>query len=182
MSSQPLSAVLQTLLLEPRLVGKRWVHPVLVWEPPRNRAALIDATVVTDVAVSLEHDEPVVIEVVKGAFPNAFPFGVTIGHAENNDVVLRHQHVSRFHAYVKVVDGKRCLVDAASRNGTWLNGQRLEPTRPVPLPPQALLRLGGADVTYLEPERLVGWLATRLNSANGARPPPFAERDSRPPR
>jgi pSer/pThr/pTyr-binding forkhead associated (FHA) protein len=173
MASQSLAVLLNGILDDPQALRARWIHPVIVWEPPRKATGLIDVTDVTGTALSLERGEPMVIEVVKGAFANAFPFGVTIGHAENNDVVLRHHLVSRFHAYVKVVDGKRCLVDAASRNGTWLDGQRLVPTRPVPLPPQAAIKLGGPSVTWLEPERLASWLWTRVQIAKDSHPVPW---------
>ena len=173
MASQSLAVLLQMLLDDPKALRARWVHPVIVWEPPRKAAPLIDVTDVNGSALSLERGEPMVIEIVKGAFANAFPFGVTLGHAENNDVVLRHHQVSRFHAYVKMVDGKRCLVDAASRNGTWLDGRRLVPTHPAPLPAQASIKLGGPEVTWLEPDRLADWLWTRVPMAKGSRPAPW---------
>jgi hypothetical protein len=173
MASQSLAVLLHGVLDDPKALRARYIHPVVVWEPPRKAAPLIDVTDVSGTALSQERGEPVVIEVVKGAFSYAFPFGVTLGHAENNDVVLRHHLVSRFHAYVKVVGGKSCLVDAASRNGTWLNGVRLVPTEPAPLGVQASIKLGGPEVTWLEPERLVSWLLTRVQVAKASRPVPW---------
>ena len=166
MASQSLFVLIQAFHQDFKGLRARCIPPVLVWEPPRI-SNWIDITDVSGTSLSGDRGEPVILDVVKGASSNAFPFGVTIGHAENNDVVLRHHLVSRFHAYVKMVGGKRCLVDAASRNGTWIDGRRLGPTVPEPLSPRATLRLGGPEVTWLEPAQIVDWLAERLES--GAR-------------
>jgi hypothetical protein len=55
----------------------------------------------------------------------------TVGRAPDNDVVLADSFVSRRHCAVLVHAGRTCeLHDTASKNGTFLNGKRLEgPTR-----------------------------------------------------
>lgn len=145
-------------------------HPVLVWEPPRRQSDVIETTDVTGTPLSFERGEPVAIEVVKGATPNGFPFGVTIGHAENNDVILRHHQVSRFHAYIRETGGKRMLIDASSKNGTLLDGVSLSPSKPVPLPAVATLHFGMLEVVYVEPSALADWLARRLEKEGGTNP------------
>ena len=162
MATHSLLLVVRTFLAKRDSIRQRYQHPVIVWEPPRQTQRLIDTTDVSGTAMSFERGEPVAIEIVKGVIPNAFPFGVTIGHAENNDVVLRHQQVSRFHAYFQEANKRRCLVDASSRNGTWVDGQRLMPSKAFPLPPQAKIRFGLLEVTYVEPDQLVAWLDKRL--------------------
>ena len=74
------------------------------------------------------------LRIVKGT-QSAFAFGVTIGRTENNDVVLRNEDVSRFHAYVQTAKGGYTLADADSKNGTFIDGVRLSPNKPTPLPP-----------------------------------------------
>jgi hypothetical protein len=55
----------------------------------------------------------------------------TVGRAPDNDVVLADSYVSRRHCAVLVHTAQHCeLHDTASKNGTFLNGQRLAgPTR-----------------------------------------------------
>lgn len=50
---------------------------------------------------------------------------VTIGRTHNNDVVIPHASVSGFHAFVRRDDdGRLRLVDAGSRNGTFVGKRR----------------------------------------------------------
>ena len=51
--------------------------------------------------------------------------GLRIGRAEENDVVLRDDRVSRFHACVELHDGRVLIRDAGSTNGTVLNNRLL---------------------------------------------------------
>lgn len=164
MATHSLLLLVRAYMNDPASLRKRCPHPVLVWEPPARDDEHIETTDVTGHETNFERGEPVAMEIVKGVVPNAFPFGVTIGHAENNDVVLRHHQVSRFHAYVQESNRKRYLVDANSRNGTWLEGERLTPSKAYLLSPQASLRFGRLQVTYLEPDRLGPWLELRLKS------------------
>jgi hypothetical protein len=55
----------------------------------------------------------------------------TVGRAPDNDVVLADSYVSRRHCAILVHAGTQCEVhDTASKNGTFINGQRIPgPTR-----------------------------------------------------
>jgi len=56
----------------------------------------------------------------------------TIGRLPDNDVVLPVPYVSRRHCAILVHSGHRCeLHDIASKNGTFLNGQRLQGPTPL---------------------------------------------------
>jgi hypothetical protein len=64
----------------------------------------------------------------------SFSERVSVGRARNNDVVFRHESVSKFHAWLRCdEEGVFYVGDAASRNGTRVNGEllraphRLEP-------------------------------------------------------
>ncbi len=60
--------------------------------------------------------------------------------------------VSRAHARLEIRrDGRGYLTDLASRNGTWVNGRRLQPHQPYPLPPVATLRLGRLKLAWYHP-------------------------------
>jgi len=101
--------------------------------------------------------EPLAIPILKGR-ASVFPMGITIGRTENNDVVLRHEQVSRFHAYVQLTAEGLSLVDADSKNGTWVNGMQLVPTRPQPLPPTALIKFGELQVRFYTAESFIEYL------------------------
>jgi hypothetical protein len=56
----------------------------------------------------------------------AFTERVSVGRARNNDVVLRHESISKFHAWFRRdEEGHFYVGDAASRNGTRVNGELL---------------------------------------------------------
>lgn len=70
----------------------------------------------------------------------------TIGR-ENCDILLMDGTVSRRHAQITVEDATIILTDLGSTNGTLVNGNRIAPNQPTPLPPGAALRLGNAQLT-----------------------------------
>ncbi|MCW8139026.1 MAG: FHA domain-containing protein [Planctomycetota bacterium] len=92
----------------------------------------------------------------KRAGANPFAHMVTLGRAPNNDLLLEHPNVSKFHAYLRREGAAGfALVDANSLNGTWVNGERLAPERPVSLKDGDEVRLGeGVFLRYLEPPGL----------------------------
>ena len=51
--------------------------------------------------------------------------GLKIGRAAENDIVLEDDGVSRFHASLILDNGTLWLRDAGSRNGVFVNGQRV---------------------------------------------------------
>ncbi|MGC4122441.1 MAG: FHA domain-containing protein [Myxococcales bacterium] len=136
-------------------------HAVLLWAPPEAESDIIGKTLAPGAARPARRGETVVIEVVKSP-ANVFAFGVTVGHADSNDIVLPNERVSRFHAYIRQGPSGAALVDAESTNGTFLDGVRLTPNKPAPLLPAARISFGGETVTYLEPARLVAHLEELL--------------------
>lgn len=80
---------------------------------------------------------------------------VTFGRGEENQLVFPQGSVSREHGALVVREGKLYCWDNSSRNGTFLNGQKIEPQSWVALPPGASLRLGTAEegvTLYVRPE------------------------------
>lgn len=49
----------------------------------------------------------------------------SIGRTSRNRLRLRHAHISRTHAAIEKVDGELCICDKGSRNGTFVNGERI---------------------------------------------------------
>ncbi len=66
----------------------------------------------------------------------------TIGRIATCEVSLLDDAVSRRHATLLQRDDGWYIVDETSRAGTFLNGSRIEPTRPMPLTTGDLLRIG----------------------------------------
>ncbi len=50
---------------------------------------------------------------------------VKIGRSRDNDIILAHPQVSRYHAMLERMGGRYCLIDLKSSNGTFFNEQRV---------------------------------------------------------
>ncbi len=74
---------------------------------------------------------------------NTYPLqlGVnTVGRFHDNHVVVNNPHISRRHCALLLHSGERCEVcDTASKNGTFVNGQRV--TGPIAVHPGDEIRL-----------------------------------------
>ncbi len=137
-------------------------HPWFVWTLGRPTDDPIVAPTLTlgGPKSSPNLGDPLAIPVQKGK-ASVFAMGVTIGRTENNDVVLRHEQVSRFHAYVTQTPKGFALVDAESKNGTFVAEERLAPKKPKLLPPQCAVRFGALEVHYYSSDALLDYFATR---------------------
>ncbi len=51
--------------------------------------------------------------------------GLSFGRADDNDLVLHDDGVSRYHAHLQYDDGTLWLRDTGSRNGVFVNDKRL---------------------------------------------------------
>ncbi|MDM7327257.1 MAG: FHA domain-containing protein, partial [Thermosynechococcus sp. Uc] len=80
---------------------------------------------------------------------------IRLGRDPSNDMVLDHPVVSRFHARLYLEEGQWYIVDLDSANGTFINNQRLEPRKPVPLPTGALVRIGPYSSLFTPDETIV---------------------------
>jgi hypothetical protein len=141
--------------------------PVLLWEAPTVEPT--DSQLMGATDSGRRHQdrpnklEPLVLPLRKGlSRSNAFGMGLTVGRTENNDLVLADTSVSRFHAYF-LEDARRKiwrLVDAESKNGTFVGGVKLQPSLQVELQDRAKLRFGEVELTYLLPESFFQYLAS----------------------
>ena len=79
----------------------------------------------------------------------AEPGGFVLGRAGTLvDAVLDHRSVSRRHARLTRVDGRLCVEDLNSTNGTRVNGRRLDPFVPVAIAREDTVAVGEVDLAF----------------------------------
>ncbi len=69
---------------------------------------------------------------------------LSVGRAEENDVVIGENAVSRLHCVVNLVGDRPCIIDQTSTNGTFVNGERVAHGW---LGHGDLVRVGNAELT-----------------------------------
>lgn len=73
---------------------------------------------------------------------------VNIGTSFRNDIVISGNYPSRFHATLKVdKDGKAFICDSNSKNGTKVNGVKLQPNKDVRIKKGDIVICGDVDIT-----------------------------------
>jgi adenylate cyclase len=77
---------------------------------------------------------------------------ITIGRELKNDLILDDPRVSRTHAIVRKTDAGVTLCDLGSGNGTFVNGQRIQPNVDIKLKPEDQVKLGSCTLTLQEAE------------------------------
>ncbi|MFN8611502.1 MAG: serine/threonine-protein kinase [Vulcanimicrobiota bacterium] len=70
---------------------------------------------------------------------------VTLGRAPGNQIVLEAVAVSRQHGALVVKDGNLMVWDNSARNGTFVDGNKIEPQKWVLVPAGSRLQLGTAE-------------------------------------
>jgi len=95
---------------------------------------------------------PIQIRIEDGALPrkelndlavHRTEVGLKVGRRSTNDIPLSAICVSRRHAKLLYWHERLVVIDTASSNGTFVDGQRIEPWRAVPLPIGAEISFGG---------------------------------------
>jgi len=71
---------------------------------------------------------------------------LSVGRAEDSDIVLANPSVSRNHAVLKIRNGEVTVVDMGSANGTRVGGRRLPQDGEGPVPPGVAVLIGGASL------------------------------------
>jgi pSer/pThr/pTyr-binding forkhead associated (FHA) protein len=104
--------------------------------------------------------ETAVARIKKRPGANAFDMMITIGRARNNDIELRAQDVSKFHAYVMFgPGGEASITDAGSTYGTFVKGRQLRAREDrVPLEPGVEVKLGSVIMRYHTPASFFDYL------------------------
>ena len=74
------------------------------------------------------------------------PLGMTIGRAAPADIIISDPMISRRHCKLEFADGGVRVVDLSSTNGTFVDGERVNGTAPLPV--GAKLEVGRREFTY----------------------------------
>ncbi len=87
---------------------------------------------------------PVPIAKQAGAFSDR----ISVGRALNKDISLRSRNISKFHAWFEHDEqGRLCVADAGSKNGTTVNGTALAARTLVPVTAGDDIRIGKIETT-----------------------------------
>jgi len=156
-----LSAYARELLNSDADARKSLDYPVLIWDEPG--IGFEDELFTTEASPKKKQrvGSPVVFEVKKSPNKtNAFAMGITVGRTGNNDVVLEDNSVSRFHGYFQKdpKSGLWTLMDAESKNGTWIDALRLTSGKSALVSDSCHLRFGEVQLLFLLPESLFEYL------------------------
>jgi len=141
---------------------------------PRTGAVAVDATAV--LPAPRPEPEP-------AATPPALPppsRTLRIGRAPDNDIVVLDSGASRHHAELRNVAGSSRIVDMASHNGTFVNGQRVTD---APLAEGDVVGIGPARFRLAgqELQRLTGTVAGATPPAAATAAPPASTKAPAPP-
>jgi hypothetical protein len=82
-----------------------------------------------------------------------FPRIVTVGRTKNNDIVLSDISISKFHAFFKEEGGLFVLADAESRNGSFVDGERVLSTKqgkPTALKSGSKVKFGALSFRFVD--------------------------------
>jgi pSer/pThr/pTyr-binding forkhead associated (FHA) protein len=133
--------------------GKRSLMDMLVARPedasdyvehhasnaPRPRAPLLDQTLLPQTPPPTAQPEP---EQVVSITLTSATEKVSLGRADDNDVLLSHPKVSAYHAIVRMSHGTITIEDRGSSNGTFVRGAKIEPGAPTVIEPGERVFLG----------------------------------------
>lgn len=162
-----LNQLARQFLTDPERLRDALTTPLLVWEGPPaeegDEPVLITLSGVHSTRPT--SGDALVFELKKGnSKGNAFAMGVTLGRTEHNDVVIDDASVSRFHAFFQQDAKTRAwkLVDAESKNGTWMNAQKLEGAKALVVEDGATLRFGDIQLLYFTPDRFLTYLEKKM--------------------
>ncbi len=98
-----------------------------------------------------------VYELKKAGAQGAFSF-FSIGRSSNNDIVLPGTEISKLHAVIQHTSKGFSIMDSNSRNGTFLNGVRIQPQKLCPLSDKDLVTFSGLFAArFLLPGSLYAW-------------------------
>jgi pSer/pThr/pTyr-binding forkhead associated (FHA) protein len=116
-------------------------------------------------SVSPRPGNPLVVPLVSAQTESRLG-GMSVGRSESNDVVIENPSVSRFHAVIhhdsRTQQWK--VTDAGSRNGTHVDGVRIQREQSVVLKDGSAVVLGDAHLRFYLPKSFASFLASRVET------------------
>jgi pSer/pThr/pTyr-binding forkhead associated (FHA) protein len=148
-----------TGLSREQFFGKIQVPHVLITTTVAGRESGFQTVKFTKEAVTESRGSSkgtMILPVRKRPEANAFGMMITIGRAANNDLVIEHQKISKFHAYFRQTGDEWRICDANSRNGTEVSEVEVTPGQDgLPVFSGSRVRLGKAvTLVFLAPAEL----------------------------
>ncbi len=123
---------------------------------PKGRTLWLEPSDRSDVRVQARAGTP-----VSGKQGQRFsPDGLLIGRTSECDIALVDYTVSKLHARFRYGFHEKppCIEDLDSRNGTFLNDERIKPNSPTDLSPGDTVRFGRVGVRFLPARDFYEWL------------------------
>ncbi|TYQ16531.1 UNVERIFIED_CONTAM: FHA domain protein [Acetivibrio alkalicellulosi] len=80
---------------------------------------------------------------------------ITIGRYDKNDIVIKDSFISGIHAQITKGDSKIYLKDLGSKNGTFINGKKLEEGEQKLLKDGDKMKIGQLEFLFVEGSELV---------------------------
>ena len=80
---------------------------------------------------------------------------VLVGRQSESDLVLEDSLVSRKHAMLEMREGKLQILDPGSRNGTFINGERLKPGQWHELEEGSQIKMGNLELKLKGPSKIL---------------------------
>ncbi len=106
--------------------------------------------------------EKFIFSLEKKADHGSYSAFISIGRAANNDIPLTGGGVSKLHAVLQKTQAGYTLMDSGSRNGTFINGIKLEPQKPAPLRDKDLISFSSqVSARFFLPRTLYIWCKGR---------------------
>jgi hypothetical protein len=86
---------------------------------------------------------------------NPFPDRISLGRAQNCDIVLREASVSKLHAHFRLLSKREAeLTDTRSANGTRVNARPIPAITPVRVTSGDMILFGAVAVQFIDPDKL----------------------------
>ena len=78
------------------------------------------------------------------------PPGISFGRELDNDIILSQAGASRYHSKLIWKNGEWYIRDLGSTNGTYLNGEKIEPEKDIKLKNGDIIRIGTQTMCFAE--------------------------------
>jgi hypothetical protein len=128
----------------------------------KRRAATSKTDLYINILMDRVRESPhIVVSLCKRKQEDAYMNRISVGRSRNKDIILRHNTVSKFHAWFEMDEtGTLFVADAGSKNGTKVRGTLAEPRTLVRVDPGDEIVFGSINATYCPAEgfwEMVHW-------------------------